>query len=78
MRAHGCQKAFDSIWRNEVWGQPGPAPADLLYLTSDLHSSLGTGELGNIADLLAHPIAQRKQNFSVLGIDVHDNYMLGG
>jgi len=90
VRSH--QKAFDSIWRKGLRAQSGPMPADLLYLTSDLRSSSGTGL---IADLLTRLIAQRKReresvclcvfldmlfllNFSVLGIDIHDNYLLVG
>lgn len=63
--ARSRQKAFDSIWRKDLSGQSGPAPADLLYLTSDLRSGSGTGL---IADLLARPIAQRKsERVCVLG-----------
>lgn len=65
-------------------------PADPLCLTSDPGSGSGTGL---IADLLARLIAQRKRekereavfleimlslNFSVLGMDIWNNYMLAG
>jgi len=69
-KAHSCQKAFDSIWRKDVWGQLGQMPADLLLLTSDLCRNSGTGL---IADLLACPIVHRN-----LGIDICNNYKLFG
>lgn len=57
-------------------------PADLLYLTFDPRSGSGA-EL--IADLLARPEKDCalleilfSLNFSVLGIDIHNNYTLVG
>ena len=66
-------------------------PADLLYLTSDLRSGSGTWLIADLlARLIAKRKREREResvfvcvlgnflfslNFSVLGGDIHDNYM---